>query len=270
MTTFRDLGLSSYEEKAYTALIDLGSGTAEAVAGESGVPMGRIYDILNGLTSRDLVRRRPGDRPRTYVPVAPERAVERLLAARKRELEVEQARYETVAAEIRAEFGRAEPMDGRFWTAELGQEGIAELLADRLDAATEEVLITATTAAGGLFGFEAVYSWSIDRIADALDRGVTVKLLFTEGLVAALPDEMTAGIDRAFLDRSGFELRTTDEVYNTFDVIDRRDICVYVADPFDPDAILGTIALTDPDFVARIVEGTTPHWEAASVVTDLA
>lgn len=67
-------------------------------------------------------------------------------------------------------------MEGHFWPATVGQGEIAELLADRLDAATSNLVITTTTTAGGLFGFEEVYTQTVDRLTDTLDRGVSVRL----------------------------------------------------------------------------------------------
>ncbi|PGF14627.1 hypothetical protein CP556_21350 [Natrinema sp. CBA1119] len=84
MPTLRDLGLSSYEEKAYRGLLTLGSGTAEEISGVSDVPMGRIYDVLSSLESQNVVRRQPDHHPRTYVAVEPDRAIDRLLTARIR------------------------------------------------------------------------------------------------------------------------------------------------------------------------------------------
>ena len=154
MTSLRDLGLSSYEEKAYRGLLTLRSGTAEEISEASDVPMGRIYDVLSSLESQNVIRRQPDRHPRTYVAVEPDRAVDRLLTARRRDLHRQQTQYETVAAEVLTELETIAPVEGHFWPATVGQDEIAELLADRLDAATNNLVITATTTAGGLFGFE--------------------------------------------------------------------------------------------------------------------
>jgi len=80
MESLRDLGLSSYEDRAYRGLLGLG-GTAADVTAESDVPKGRIYDALGGLESRGLVRVQSDREPKRYAPVEP--AVSRRRSARR-------------------------------------------------------------------------------------------------------------------------------------------------------------------------------------------
>jgi len=80
MESLRDLGLSSYEDRAYRGLLGLGTGTAADVTAESDVPKGRIYDALGGLESRGLVRVQSDREPKRY---APGRARSRRRSARR-------------------------------------------------------------------------------------------------------------------------------------------------------------------------------------------
>ncbi len=82
------LGLSSYEEKVYRSLLVTGAATATELSEISAVPKGRIYDVLNGLEARRLIRMRSSD-PNQYVAVQPETVVDRLLAERAYELKQE-------------------------------------------------------------------------------------------------------------------------------------------------------------------------------------
>lgn len=264
MPSLRDLGLSSYEEKAYRGLLTLGSGTAEEISEASDVPMGRIYDVLSSLESQNIVRRKPDHHPRTYVAVEPNRAIDRLLTARTRDLQRRQTQYETIAAEVLGRLESTAPMESHFWPATVGQDEIAELLADRLDAATDSLIITATTNAGGLFGFEEVYERTIDRLAETLDRGVNVRFLFTERLVKEMPDSLVAELDQLLDVHVDFELRTTATLYNTYDIVDERNICVYVANPFNQNVILGTIEVSNERMVRTVQDQWQPQWEAAT------
>lgn len=266
MPSLCDLGLSSYEEKAYRGLLTLGAGTAEDISEASDVPMGRIYDVLSSLESQNVVRRQPDHHPRTYVAVEPDRAVDRLLTARSRDLQRQQTHYETAAAEVLTQLETIAPMEGHFWPATVGQDEIAELLADRLDAATESLIITATTTAGGLFGFEEVYARTIDRLAETLERGVSVRFLFTDRLVAEMPDSLVPELDRLLDGHENFELRTTAALYNTYDVVDEKNICVYVANPFNQNSILGTVQVNDESMVQSVQDQWLPQWDAATGV----
>jgi sugar-specific transcriptional regulator TrmB len=269
MPSFHDLGLSSYEEKVYVALLELRTGDATAISETSGVPMGRIYDVLGALESRRLLERKSESRPRIYSPVEPETVIGRLLEERTRELDVEQTRYENVAAELRSEYRGRPAMEGWFWEAADTKE-IAQLLADRMAMADRDVAVTATTAAGGLFGFEAIYANTIEPSLALLERGVTISLLVTESLVAELPERLTIDLDQLLREYDQLKLRTTSELYNTYDMIDRRDVCIYVADPFDRDSILGTVRIADPEFVERVEKRWQSLWNNANTVDVLA
>jgi sugar-specific transcriptional regulator TrmB len=122
MSDLGELGLSSYEEKAYRALIALGPATAREVSEASDVPMGRIYDVLNGLDAREVVRTQPSTEPTTYAAVDPAVAIDRLLAERKRELDAKAARYEQVADAVASELAATTPTKSRFWSASLDGE----------------------------------------------------------------------------------------------------------------------------------------------------
>ena len=79
------LGLTSYEAKAYLTLIRRDSFTAAQVARQSGLPRQRIYDVLGSLVQKGLAVSRPGNVVK-YAAIAPELAIERLVAAHRRGL----------------------------------------------------------------------------------------------------------------------------------------------------------------------------------------
>jgi sugar-specific transcriptional regulator TrmB len=80
------LGLTTYEAKAYLALLRRDSFAAADAARVAGVPRQRIYDVLATLVEKGLAIQRPGT-PAKYAAVPPELAIERLLANRRSELE---------------------------------------------------------------------------------------------------------------------------------------------------------------------------------------
>jgi HTH-type transcriptional regulator, sugar sensing transcriptional regulator len=79
------LGLTSYEAKAYLALIKRDSFTAAQVARQAGLPRQRIYDVLGSLVEKGLAVSRPGTVVK-YAATAPELAVEQLLTAHRQQL----------------------------------------------------------------------------------------------------------------------------------------------------------------------------------------
>ncbi len=80
------LGLTSYEAKAYLALIRRDSSTAAQASRLAEVPRQRIYDVLASLVEKGFASSRPGAVVK-YAAVAPELAVDALVARRRHELE---------------------------------------------------------------------------------------------------------------------------------------------------------------------------------------
>ena len=69
------LGLTEYEAKAYTALLELGEAEAAEVSRKAGIPRTRIYDVLSKLESQGLIQGVRGSRPVLYMAVPPARAL---------------------------------------------------------------------------------------------------------------------------------------------------------------------------------------------------
>ena len=80
------LGLTTYEAKAYVALLGRDSFTAAQVSRQAGLPRQRIYDVLGSLVEKGLASARPGAVVK-YAAVSPELAVDRLVAEHRRQLE---------------------------------------------------------------------------------------------------------------------------------------------------------------------------------------
>ncbi len=79
------LGLTSYEAKAYLALLRRDSSTAAQAARLANVPRQRIYDVLASLVDKGLAATRPGQVVK-YSAIAPELALERLVSDQRQQL----------------------------------------------------------------------------------------------------------------------------------------------------------------------------------------
>ena len=119
MANLRDLGLSEYESRAYRSLLRTGPTTAKELSRTSEVPMGRIYDVLNGLEHHQLIRSQAAGRPKKYVAVEPEVALDRLLAVKKQELEA-QAEQFTIYGDLPVvhfvQLSRYDPRRPQLWS----------------------------------------------------------------------------------------------------------------------------------------------------------
>jgi sugar-specific transcriptional regulator TrmB len=100
------LGLTSYEARAYAALVRRDSFSAAQVARQAGLPRQRIYDVLETLVQKGLAASRPGPHAK-YAAIAPELAIERLLSARRRALSAMELDGAAIVEELMPPTGRA-------------------------------------------------------------------------------------------------------------------------------------------------------------------
>lgn len=261
MSDLTDLGLSSYEERAYRALLTLGPATAPQVSDASDVPRGRIYDVLNALAARDVVEARAGDEPRRYVAVDPDEAVDRLLDERRADLREERARYEQVAADVSTELSATVPSEGRFWPIPIGSEDAVAGMGEQFDAAEESLLsvVAAPYEAAPLTAFER----EIDAYADLVRDDIEVKLLTTPALVERTPTDQ---LERTIAAAPEFELRATPGIDLTFDVLDRRAVYLSVPTPFTDGERLGAVLVRDDDLADRLEARFRDAWAGADPV----
>jgi sugar-specific transcriptional regulator TrmB len=70
-----DLGLTSYEIRVYTSLLESGSMTAADISKKSGVPYSKIYEVLNGLQDKGWLES-DSSRPQKFFPKSPSTALE--------------------------------------------------------------------------------------------------------------------------------------------------------------------------------------------------
>jgi sugar-specific transcriptional regulator TrmB len=85
VSQLNQLGLTTYEAKAYIALIRRGYSTAAEVARLAAVPRQRIYDVLATLVEKGLASTRPG-RVVKYTAAPPDTAIERMVADHRQRL----------------------------------------------------------------------------------------------------------------------------------------------------------------------------------------
>ena len=80
------LGLTTYEAKAYLALIRRDSYTAAQVSRQAGLPRQRIYDVLGSLVEKGLASARPGEVVK-YAATPPQLAIARLIETHRHGLQ---------------------------------------------------------------------------------------------------------------------------------------------------------------------------------------
>ncbi|KAB1193420.1 TrmB family transcriptional regulator [Haloferax sp. MBLA0076] len=263
MASLRDLGLSEYEARAYRALLRTGATTAKELSRASDVPMGRIYDVLNSLEQYHLIRSQAASRPKKYVAVEPDMALDRLLESKRQELDEKAQQYEAVVDELNDELDAAEPVHDQFWTAAVGADETIDLLVERLAAADDSLVMVAGTMSPQ-FDLGAVGDLVVEELEAALERGVEVSILMSPDLVDSLPESVGERYMNRLSDHPDFHVRTAENLTGVFNLIDDVEVCIEVPNPLDPGQVFAMIDLKDPDFAADLRGTFDPRWEAAA------
>jgi len=262
MASLRDLGLSEYEARTYRGLLRAGATTAKELSRTSDVPMGRIYDVLNGLEQYGLVRSQAASRPKKYVAVEPETALDRLLEDKRRELREKAEQYEAVVDDLIADLDVSQPVEGQFWTAAVGPEETVDLLVERLAAATAEIVMVSPTPSFQ-FDLGTLGERVLGELEAALDRGVVVSMLLTPELVEQLPRRVGEAYQRRLAGRDAFEVRVSPDVTGAFHLVDETEVCIHVPNPLESGTALAMFDLKDPEFASDVRAMFEPRWAEA-------
>ena len=221
--------------------------------------MGRIYDVLNGLEGNGLVRSQAASRPKKYVAVEPDTALDRLVETRKRELEQQAERYESVAADLVDDLDAADPVEGQFWTAAVGPDETVELLLERLSAADEEIRYVAGPPSAQI-DIHTVGQRMLDAFESALDRGVSVSVLIDPALVETVPNDLRAAYAARLGGREGYESRTSTAIDGTFTLVDDEEVCIEVPNPLDSGEAFALIDFKDATFATDVRSVFEKQW----------
>jgi sugar-specific transcriptional regulator TrmB len=262
MATLRDLGLSEYEARAYRTLLERGPTIAKELSRASDVPMGRIYDVLNALERSGLVQSQAASRPKKYVGVEPETALGNLLEQKRSELDRRARQYEAIVRELSTELAEHDSVERQSRATAIGPEESAELLVGRLSAADERIVMVVGNASPP-FGGGTVGERVVDRLGEALARGVHVSLLLAPRVVESIPDGAWDRYHDRLVASDGFEMRTDGDISGSFSLIDDVEVCVEVPNPLDPTRAPAMVDLDDPSFASELREAFERRWPDA-------
>jgi sugar-specific transcriptional regulator TrmB len=235
------LGLTSYEAKAYVALVRRDSYTAAQVSRMASLPRQRIYDVLGSLVAKGLATARPGSVVK-YAAVAPDLAIERLVAAHREHLaELEREAAEMIATLSPAFEAGQSHTDPLEYVELLRDRGAINERFDELQAAIRKEILVFTKPPYATPPQENLEGIEVTRTHEA--KSVYELSIFEDPAA-------TEGV-RRFIE-AGEEARFVDELPLKLVIIDETTVMIGMRDP-----VAGT-----PDLTIMVVE----HPELASVL----
>jgi sugar-specific transcriptional regulator TrmB len=170
----QELGLTEYQSKAYVAAVRTGRARPSELVDESGVPQGRIYDVIDNLEDLGLIEVRAGSRGKEVSAPPPQTVLE---ALKRRRIDDLSETISTVASDLEEVHGRADD-DAEGFVSMVKRDETALRHARRaVDDA--DYWLTVCLPHDRYTDLES-------DLVDAAERGVTVRLL----LIGTDPEEV--------------------------------------------------------------------------------
>lgn len=160
----QEIGLTKYESSAYIAAVRLGSAKPTELADASAVPQARIYDVTDDLQERGLVEVQETSDGKTVEAPPPEVVLDQF---RQRRIDSFTRRVSSISSSL-ADLHERERSSEEFVTMVTVEESALRHIRRAIDDAEWWLTIALPTT---------LYDDVAANVADAVDRGVSVRLL---------------------------------------------------------------------------------------------
>jgi sugar-specific transcriptional regulator TrmB len=245
------LGLTTYEARAYVSLVRRDSYTAAQIARTAGLPRQRIYDVLATLVEKGLASARPGSVVK-YAALAPDLAVERLVALRRAEMTGLERDAGDVITTLAPEFqaGRAHSDPLEYIEVLRDRGAINERFAELQAAVKREILVFtkppyATPPQENVEGIEVTRTHVARSIYEA----------------SILDDPQTAAGVQRFIE-AGEEARFVEAVPLKLVIIDEATVMFGMQDPVAGTEELTIMVVEHPALAETLKIAFNGVWEA--------
>ncbi len=186
MELLKKLGLNSYEASAYLALVKVKSATASKLAELAHIPRPRVYDVLEKLEKKGLVKIIP-QRPIRYEAIPIRKAIEHLKRKRMEEFKKEMSELDEIGDELSREL--KEEKKDKIASGEVyylaDRRNIYNTIRTLVENANQHVIL-----GGDEKGLQRKLEYLGDALEEAKSRGVFVDLKKGEHRFAIVDDEV--------------------------------------------------------------------------------
>jgi sugar-specific transcriptional regulator TrmB len=261
----RSFGLTKYEADVYLTLLRLGSADASLISSTSGVPLGRMYSILNDLLEKKIIHSQE-TRPRKFVAVDPSTSIKYLIEAQRFKLKQQSLALDDMASEIEKELLgiKRSPQNKQFWTAAMGAGAVLDIITEQLNMVNKEMSLTV--------GYPQFSNYVLSKKPEsdltkamlrALERGVKFRMLIDRDLnnVERSMDENVKSIFR-YLGKN-LQCRITSFSSTLFDVIDDDMVNIKINSPIRKEELFAIVHVRDKDLAVEMKEYFDEVWKEA-------
>jgi len=175
----QDLGLTEYETRAYTTLLQRGNMTASEISEAAPVPYSKIYEVLGSLERKGWIETESG-RPSKYYPRSPADALQATRLRRERLLKANEAQ---ILSELTPIFEKRESRERPDIWIVRGEFNIMSKIRETVEKSTREILVAIPRFTKEM----------LDLVSPTLlqlrSRGVKVQLMTSETMDPEVLDE---------------------------------------------------------------------------------
>ncbi|KXS43233.1 MAG: putative transcriptional regulator [Methanolobus sp. T82-4] len=262
----RDLGLTKYESSAYSTLIKEGVTGAQELSRISGIPVGKIYEVLSNLNNMGLVEFQRS-RPRKYRAIKPEVALDNLYTRKEENTKSELESFKLKISELKDSFSDSNYPDHteiKFWSTLIGEEDIVKSIKNTLDETENETLHVKSMKVKEVmeskskrhkdFNPDILLPLVTDEFIRAAKSGISIKMLLpADFFVNHLKEKYNQipDTDIKKMIKENLEVRILECDYD-FVVIDDNVVYIPIPDPLNPDGLLGEMKMIDKEYAEKL------------------
>ena len=273
----RSAELNNYEINAYLALLRTGSLTARELSIKSGVPTGRIYEILEELKNREMIEIQD-TRPKEYKAITFNLGFENLISHLKNESKKKISFLVNQAKNLEANVYKSNLFIKKdtskvFWSTAFDLRSMFSLYNRRSSELKEELLVT---------GFVNENTFKIlpyaqdlyNSYKNAFNRGVRIRYLWSFEHDAITNEELAKNGEFSKRLKSefekyfdippnlkGFEMRFIHKRLPTYyDIFDKKRVIIKLLHPLEPSRVFACIDVLDTELALELRDQFLQMW----------